>query len=533
MPEWLKDAVFYEIYPQSFYDSNGDGIGDIPGIEEKLDYVKSLGCNAIWMNPCFDSPFMDAGYDVRDYKKVAPRYGTNEDLIRLFRTAHEKGIRIILDLVPGHTSDQHEWFLSSKDPDQDAYKNRYVWTDSVWNAPPEYKWERGLADRDGSYMVNFFSSQPALNYGFHEITHPEWQLPVDHPDCRATVEAVKDVMRFWLDRGADGFRVDMADSLVKNDDEKKSATSAIWREIRKLLDEEYPEAAFISEWSCPDLSLNAGFHADFVLEHGDNWYHVLCRSGAWGPEGYDPVFQADGQADVTRNLPKLLRELQNAQGKGYLSFITCNHDTPRLSALLKPEEIRLASAFLLLMPGVPFVYYGDEIGMRYQEGLRSKEGGYQRTGSRTPMQWAPGVNLGFSTAAAEELYLPVDPAPDAPTVAEEEKDPATLLYLFRRVLAFRKKHEELHADGLLTPVFVENGKYPFVFRRGHFLIAVNPTLKECTAEAKGLSKGTLALLVEGRPGDAMPTVELSDGKLTLGPQVLAVFEKQTFQAPES
>ena len=209
MPGWLKDAVFYEIYPQSFYDSNGDGIGDILGIEEKLDYVKGLGCNAIWLNPCFDSPFMDAGYDVRDYKKVAPRYGTNEDLERLFLKAHEKGIHIILDLVPGHTSDQHEWFLSSKDPNQDAYKNRYVWTDSVWNAPPEYKWERGLADRDGSYMVNFFSSQPALNYGFKEITHPEWQLPTDHPDCRKTVEAVKDVMRFWLDRGADGFRVAM------------------------------------------------------------------------------------------------------------------------------------------------------------------------------------------------------------------------------------------------------------------------------------------------------------------------------------
>ena len=527
MPAWLKDAVFYEIYPQSFYDTNGDGIGDFAGIEEKLDYVKSLGCNAIWMNPCYESPFMDAGYDVSDYKKTAPRYGTNEDLERLFRTAHEKGIRIILDLVPGHTSDKHEWFLSSKDPDQNVYKNRYIWTDSVWNAPEEYRWERGLTDRDGSYMVNFFSSQPALNYGFKEITHPEWQLPTDHPDCRATVEAMKDVMRFWLDLGADGFRVDMADSLVKNDDNRKSATSAIWREVREMLDREYPEAVMISEWSNPDLSLEAGFHADFQLDHGDNWYHALCRAGLWGEEGpKEPVFSPDGSGDVTRFLTRYLKELKNAQGKGYLSMITCNHDTPRMTCRVTPEELRLANAFLLLLPGVPFVYYGDEIGMRYQDGLRSKEGGYQRTGTRTPMQWAPGENLGFSEAAAEDLYLPVDPAPDAPTVAEEENDPASMLYLFRRVLAFRKKHEELHADGLLTPVFAEKGKYPFIFRRGRFLICVNPTLTPCKAEVHTGSKGTLALLVEGAPGDVMPEVGFTDGKITLGPQVLAVFEEK-------
>ncbi|MEE1280872.1 MAG: alpha-amylase family glycosyl hydrolase, partial [Acutalibacteraceae bacterium] len=191
MPQWLKDAVFYEIYPQSFYDSNGDGIGDINGIIEKLDYIKSLGCNAIWMNPCYDSPFMDAGYDVRDYKKVAPRYGTNEDLENLFKVAHEKGIKILLDLVPGHTSDTNEWFTKSKQPTPNELSNRYIWTKSVWDAPPKYRMMVGVTDRDANYMVNYFCSQPALNYGFHEITHPEWQLPCDHPDCLATIEALK------------------------------------------------------------------------------------------------------------------------------------------------------------------------------------------------------------------------------------------------------------------------------------------------------------------------------------------------------
>ena len=131
MPEWLEKTVFYEIYPQTFYDSNGDGIGDIQGIIEKLDYVKGLGCNALWINPCFDSPFRDAGYDVRDYKKVAPRYGSNEDLFRLFDEAHRRNMRVLLDLVPGHTSEEHSWFTESKKvTPNDEFKNRYIWTDS-------------------------------------------------------------------------------------------------------------------------------------------------------------------------------------------------------------------------------------------------------------------------------------------------------------------------------------------------------------------------------------------------------------------
>ena len=164
MPKWLQDAVFYEIYPQSFYDSNGDGIGDIQGIIQKLDYITELGCNAIWLNPVYDSPFMDAGYDVRDYKKVAPRYGTNEDLVQLFSEAHSRGIKILLDLVPGHTSDTHPWFQEAKKAAESEYSNRYIFTKTVWDAPPEYRMMCGICERNGNYMVNYFSSQPALNY---------------------------------------------------------------------------------------------------------------------------------------------------------------------------------------------------------------------------------------------------------------------------------------------------------------------------------------------------------------------------------
>jgi maltose alpha-D-glucosyltransferase/alpha-amylase len=167
MPKWLDDAVFYEIYPQSFYDANGDGIGDFEGIIQKLDYISDVGCNAIWLNPCFDSPFKDAGYDVRDYKKTAPRYGTNEDLRRLFSEAHKRNIHVLLDLVPGHTSEEHTWFLESRKDMPNEYWNRYIWTDNwfTWGADG-MRFIAGEAPRNASYIINFFKCQPALNYGF-------------------------------------------------------------------------------------------------------------------------------------------------------------------------------------------------------------------------------------------------------------------------------------------------------------------------------------------------------------------------------
>jgi maltose alpha-D-glucosyltransferase/alpha-amylase len=167
MPKWLEKAIFYEIYPQSFYDANNDGIGDIEGIIRKLDYIADLGCNALWINPCFDSPFKDAGYDVRDYKKVASRYGTNDDLFRLFKEAHKKNIRVLLDLVPGHTSEEHRWFIESKKALSNEYSGRYIWSDNwiTWGLR-DLRFVAGEAERNGVYIINFFKCQPALNYGF-------------------------------------------------------------------------------------------------------------------------------------------------------------------------------------------------------------------------------------------------------------------------------------------------------------------------------------------------------------------------------
>ena len=513
MPAWLKDAVFYEFYPQSFYDSNGDGIGDIPGIIKKLDYIQSLGCNAIWLNPVYDSPFWDAGYDVRDHKKVAARYGTNEDLLELFSAAHMRNMRVILDLVPGHTSIDHPWFIEAQKAEKNDYSGRYIFTQSVWDMPGGYRWESGTTERDGNFLVNFFSIQPALNYGFYDINYPEWQTPADHQDCHSTLEALKDIIRFWLDNGADGFRVDMADSLVKNDDEKIS-TSKIWRSVREMLDREYPEAVLVSEWSNPHRALNmAGFHMDFYLDHKHNGYHNLTRRRE---NGANRCYVSKGApGGITQFTDDFLPKYLSARGNGYISFITCNHDTPRLTQYLSSEEIALAYAIIFTMPGIPFLYYGDEIGMRFIESLRSKEGGYSRTGSRTPMQWAPGKNLGFSEADPSELYLPIDSSADAPTVQTQQNDPESLLSTVKSLISLRRRYKDLSADGDFEIIHAESGDPLFVYRRGSLLLFVNP----------GATEITVNLPKQHLPGDVIYKIgrlEKDNGRFVLYPQSFAV-----------
>lgn len=475
MPKWLNTAVFYEIYPQSFYDTNSDGIGDINGITEKLDYIKNLGCNALWLNPCFDSPFKDAGYDVRDYKKVAERYGTNDDLVRLFNEAHNKGIRVLLDLVPGHTSEEHPWFRESQKVQKNEYSNRYIW--APFRDSGGFPYIAGESERSNTYIINFFKSQPALNYGFFNPEKP-WQLPIDHPDCIATREAMKDVMRFWLDAGCDGFRVDMAGSLVKNDNDRFDGTCAIWRNVRKMLDAEYPEAALVAEWGTPGCSLKNGFHMDFYLPIPGSGIASLMR-GYGNPLDEDFVledssyFNCEKGGDVICFLEEYLSLYNESKTSGHICFITGNHDVLRPSINLTQDELKLAYAFLFTMPGVPFLYYGDEIGMRYQS-LPTKEGGYYRTGSRTPMQWNASKNLGFSSANTEKLYLPMDTSIDAPTVSQLESDPNSLLNTVKQVLALRNKYPDLAANAPFEVVAASSGSRLFAWRRGNLVIAVNP-----------------------------------------------------------
>ena len=453
-PSWLSNAFFYEVYPQSFLDTNGDGIGDLPGVIAKLDYIRSIGCNAVWLNPCFESPFGDAGYDVSDFYQVAARYGTNADLKRLFEEAHKRGMRVCLDLVAGHTSVEHPWFKESAKAKRNKFSNWYVWTDNVWKGAGQgLSTVQGFSERDGNYVTNFFHFQPALNYGFAN-PDPEkpWQLPVTHPDVKAVRREMMNIMRFWLDMGADGFRVDMASSLVKGDSDFKE-TMAFWKDIRATYDREYPEAILIAEWSFPALAIPAGFHVDFMIHFGTPAYTTLFRyekerdvfdnKTAYGQSFFDK----NGRGDVSQFLKTYLKHYASTRELGYISIPTGNHDISRISHGRTKEELELIYAFLMTMPGVPYLYYGDEIGMRYLRRLPSKEGGYGRTGSRTPMQWNSKENAGFSTAPKEQLYLPLDPSRKKPTVEAQDSDPNSLLNHVRRLAALRQNHPALGGDG--------------------------------------------------------------------------------------
>lgn len=470
MAQWLDDAIFYEIYPQSFKDTNSDGIGDFNGIIEKLDYIKDLGCSAIWMNPCFESPFGDAGYDVADYYKTAPRYGTNDDLKHLFDEVHKRGMHILLDLVPGHTSIEHKWFLESMKAEKNEYTDRYVWTDNVWEAPEGMGCLRGLFERDGSCAINFFSNQPALNYGFYKTDRP-WQQPMDAPGPKATIAELKNIMRFWLGLGCDGFRVDMAGSLVKHDEDGKG-TMKVWQEIRDFLDAEFPEAAMVSEWGEPDKSLQGGFHMDFLLHFGPSHYNDLFRCE-------EPYFSSRGKGDISEFVKKYKENYEKTARKGLICIPSGNHDMPRLTKYLEGDELKIVFAFLLSMPGAPFVYYGDEIGMRYVENLTSVEGGYHRTGARSPMQWDNTPNAGFSCAPEEKLYIPLDSDPERPTVRNQSADPSSLYHEVKKLIQIRQAHPALQNRGEIDFIYAQEHSYPFAYLRSagdeKILVVLNPS----------------------------------------------------------
>ncbi|MBN2239877.1 MAG: alpha-glucosidase C-terminal domain-containing protein [Dehalococcoidales bacterium] len=473
-PAWLKEAVFYQIYPQSFYDSNGDGIGDIPGIIQKLDYLEWLGVNAVWINPCFVSPFQDAGYDVADYYRVAPRYGTNRDLYRLCREAHKRGIRICLDLVAGHTSTDHPWFKASGRKRRNRYSDRYVWT------PPEVTKEEtglslinGVGERGENYVANCFDFQPALNYGFAVKEHP-WQQPVDASGPQATRRDLVKIMDFWLGHGADGFRVDMAFSLVKNDPDRKE-TIRLWQDIMPEIRAKYPDTVMISEWGNPEESIAAGFDIDFMLHFGVGGYPDLMLNE-------NCFFRRTGGTGIKVFLDSYLRLAAKTEGRGLISVPSANHDFKRPRSDGRTiEELKVIFAFLLTWPGVPFIYYGDEIGMKYVPDIAWKEGGFDRTGTRTPMQWNTGKNAGFSTAGEDKLYLPVDPDTHRPDVETQSEDDDSLLNHVRRLIALRKQHPALQSEGKMTPVPVEDTHRHFCYVRQagdeRFLILVNPSDK--------------------------------------------------------
>lgn len=490
LPKWLESAAFYQIYPQSFKDTDGDGIGDINGIISKLDYIKWLGCNAIWINPCFESAFQDAGYDVIDFYRIAKRYGSNDDMKRLFKEAHRRNMKVCLDLVAGHTSVESPWFKLSQKREHNQYTDRYIWTADSTIRPD--KFVSGNFERNGAYMKNFFDCQPAINYGYGQPDPANpWEQPTTAEGPKSSKRELMNIMDYWMKLGCDGFRVDLASSLVKKDPDLVE-TNRLWAEVRTHFQKKHPKGVLIAEWGNPKRAIRAGFMVDFIIQFGGSGYNELFFNNEGVFRKDTCYFDLAGNGSALKYINNLRVQLDSVGANGYVCIPTSNHDfqRPHSGGRNTLEQLKCAMAFFMTQPGVPLIYYGDEIGMRYLPNLPNKEGSVvkrgNRAGSRTPMQWESGVNAGFSSAKAMNLYLPVDSAAALLNVRSQQANPHSLLCFTRDLLALRAKSRALSQRGNITFYTNSNGNYPLVYTREskgeRYLVIINPSGKELNVE---------------------------------------------------
>lgn len=338
--DFLNSAVIYNVYPTSFYDSNGDGVGDIVGITQKLEYIKQFA-DIVWINPVFKSPFKDGGYDIEDYFEIDAKFGSIKDVEDLTDKAHALGMKIVFDLVAGHTSDKHKWFKESRKEKRNEYSDYYIWDDNVFEG--HLVGMSGNAPRNGTYAVNFFCFQPALNYGYYKKEY-SWQFDYKDDRLSALHNKVVDIMKFWLDKGVDGFRCDMASSIVKNDVNGQGSCE-IWRKLFGEVRKSYPQAIFISEWGQPEYAVGSGaFDMDFFTHCYNDGYNNLFRkeSGCniFDSSG-DSYFRKGGKGECKTFFEYLEHNLSKVKDNGYVSVVSGNHDLPRISVGRDDDEFKV------------------------------------------------------------------------------------------------------------------------------------------------------------------------------------------------
>ena len=501
----IKNSIIYNVYPTSFYDSNGDGIGDLKGITEKLPYIKQFA-DIVWINPIYKSPFRDGGYDIEDYYAIDEKFGTMEDLQALITEAHKLGLKVLLDLVVGHTSDQHKWFKESAKAERNEYWDYYVWSDDVFGYCP-YKHMSGNSDRDGNYLINFFCFQPALNFGFAEEKQ-SWQYHYTDAVCQKVHGLVIDIIKYYMAMGVDGFRVDLAGSIVKDDVNGKYSCE-VWRKIFGKVREEYPEAIFVSEWGQPMFAVkNGDFDIDFFTHCYNEGYNNLFRkepgTNAFYADG-NSFFRTEGKGEAKSFFEYFLYNLEEVKDKGYVSIVTGNHDLPRIAMGRTSEELKTVFAFILALPNVPLIYYGDEIGMPYER-LNSKDGGYCRTGARTPMQWSAEKNAGFSDGDGE-MYLPIYDNYKDVNVEAQLNEEGSLIKEVRKLVEVKRAYPELFGCGNEFELISDT--YPLVFKRTtdekSLICAVNPSEREYTVD---MEMGKVL---------ASSNIEIGENQITLKP----------------
>jgi len=456
MSDWWRGAVVYQIYPRSFCDSNGDGVGDLKGVIEKLDYVASLGVDAIWLSPFFRSPMKDYGYDVSDYRDVDPLFGTLGDADALIARAHALGLKVIIDQVWSHTSDQHPWFSESRDSRDNPKADWYVWADAKPDGSPPNNWQAMFggaswtwdARRRQYYLHNFLIEQPDLN-----VRNP------------AVQDALLDVARFWLERGVDGFRLDVVNFLIHDAQLRDNPALAPSKPRarphqyqRHLYDRTQPETLhFIARLR----KLLDQYGAMAVGEIEDEEPLKVQRDYTDGKDRLHTAYSFF-LLRAQQMTPAVIREAiaQWEGARGWPSWSLSNHDAVRFPTRLAGEDAqrtKLMLALLLCLRGTPFLYQGDELGLPHGdvpfERLRDPEAiafwpsGIGRDGARTPMPWRRDAPMAGFTGAAD-AWLPLDPRQRALAVDAQESDPQSVLNFTRRIVALRKSHRSLR-DGAI------------------------------------------------------------------------------------
>lgn len=468
---WWQTGVVYQIYPRSFQDSTGDGVGDLAGLTARLDYVQRLGVDAIWISPFFRSPMADFGYDVADYCDVDPIFGTLGDADALIEAAHDRGLKVILDYIPNHCSDQHSWFLEARASRDNARRDWFVWRDPAPDGGPPNNWlsvfggpSWTLDPTSGQYYRHsFLKEQPDLN----------WRNP-------AVLDALDDVLRFWMDRGVDGFRMDAilfgGKDLLERDNPLAEAGSAhkamgawdeqehihdlgdpfvldVYARWRTLIDKHVAARDFDNQVDAaipPERAAIGEIH-EYDAEKWARYFDGPAGAGGGGglhlPFNFG-LLKQPWTAEAVRNH---VEAIENAsRDRGWPTYVLGNHDESRLSQRLGEDSTRLAAMLLLTLRGTPTLYYGDEIGMQegdIPEAMLQDPWGLNvnpalgRDGCRTPMQWDAGRAAGFTSGTP---WLPVNDDHAFRNVVVQEDEPDSLLNLYQRLLALRRKHPALH-----------------------------------------------------------------------------------------
>ncbi len=470
---WWKESVVYQIYPRSFNDSNGDGIGDLQGVIEKLDYLQSLGIDVIWLSPVYPSPNDDNGYDVSDYLNIQPEFGTMEDYDELLAGVHARGMKLVMDLVGNHTSDEHQWFVESKSSKDNPKRDYYIWRDGADGHPPN-NWQSFFggdawnydASTDQYYLRLFTGKQPDLNWENQKVR-----------------EEIYDLMRFWLDKGIDGFRMDVISLISKKNyedtphldfNETIAKVYANGPKIHDYLQEMNREVMarydMMTVGEGPGITLETGLdYVDESRKELDMIFHFDHMFIDHGPGGkFDPVhYDFVHFKQIFRKWDELL------DGKGWNSIFLGNHDFPRMVSRFAndqefhKESAKLLALMLLTMRGTPYIYQGDEIGMtnvafesaedyrdvetlnlfngtidmgKSRESLMEAIHWQGRDNARTPVQWSADTNAGFTNG---DPWIKVNPNHKELNVEDQEADPTSILHFYRKMITIRKQYPAL------------------------------------------------------------------------------------------